>query len=67
MGVAQAPNSKGARQLSAASMLVEAGLALSRGKRRLAVMLLGAAALAYRFAILGFLAEVLVRLYQWRQ
>lgn len=67
MGVTQVPNSRGARQLSAVSKFVEAGLALSRGKRRLAVMLLGAATLAYRFSILGFVAEVLVRLYQWQR
>jgi len=48
-------------------MLVEAGLALSRGKRRLATMLLGAAAIAYRFSYLGFVAEVLIRLYQWQR
>ena len=48
-------------------MLVETGLALARGKRRLAALLLGASALAYRFSYLGFVAEVLIRFYQWRR
>lgn len=48
-------------------MLVEAGLALARGRRRIAVLLLGAAALAYRFSVLGFVVEALIRVYQWRR
>ena len=48
-------------------MLVESGLALARGKRRLAALLFGAAALAYRFSYLGFVAEVLIRIYQWQR
>lgn len=67
MGVTTALNSKGARQLSAISMLVEAGLALARGRRRVAAMLLGAAVLAYRYSVLGFATEVLIRLYQWQR
>jgi len=67
MGVTQALNSNGARRLSAVSMLVEAGLALARGKRRLAALLFGAAVLAYRFSYLGFVSEVLIRLYQWQR
>lgn len=67
MGVTRVLDSQGARRLSAVSMLVEAGLALVRGKRRLAALLLGAAALAYRFSFLGVVAEVLIRFYQWRR
>ena len=67
MTLTQILRSKRARQLSAVSMLVEAGLALARGKRRLAAMLLGAAALAYRFSALGFLVEGSIRLYQWQR
>lgn len=67
MGLTQVLHSRGARQLGAVSMLVEAGLALARGKRRLAALFLGAAALAYRVSALGILAEVLIRLYQWRR
>ena len=67
MGVTQSLNSSGVRRLSAVSMLVEAGLALARGKRTLAALLLGAAAFAYRFSCLGFVAEVLIRFYQWRR
>lgn len=65
MGVTQALNSNGARRLRAVSMLVEAGLALARGKRRLAAVLFGAAALAYRLSYLGFVAEIMIRFYQW--
>ena len=67
MGITRVLRSRGARNLSAVSMLVEAGLALARGKRTIAALLLGAAALAYRFSAVGFLAEVLIRLYQWRR
>lgn len=60
-------NSSSAKNLSALSMLVEAGLALARGKRKIAALLLGAAALASRWSAIGFLAEILIRIYQWRR
>ena len=66
-GLSRLLNSSGAKNLSALSMLVEAGLALARGKRKIAAMLLGAAALASRWSIVGFLAEIAIRIYQWRR
>lgn len=60
-------NSSNARNLSTVSMLVEAGLALARGKRNIAALLLGAAALASRWSAVGFLAEIAIRFYQWRR
>lgn len=66
-GLSRLFNSSGAKNLSALSMLVEAGLALARGKRKIAAMLLGAAALASRWSWVGFLAEIAIRVYQWRR
>ena len=64
MGLTDAFESKQAGQLSAISMLVEAGLALYRGDKRVAALLLGAAVLAYRWSFVGFVAEILIRIYQ---
>ncbi len=64
MGLAKAFTSKRSGQVSAISMLVEAGLALYRGERKIAALLLGAAALSYRWSIVGIVAEVLIRVYQ---
>ncbi|EMA49771.1 hypothetical protein C448_01749 [Halococcus morrhuae DSM 1307] len=64
MGLANAFKSKQAGQISAVSMLVEAGLALYRGEKKIAALLLGAAALSYRWSIVGIVAEALIRIYQ---
>ncbi|WP_256684630.1 hypothetical protein [Halococcus qingdaonensis] len=64
MGLANAFKSKQAGQISAISMLVEAGLALYRGEKKIAALLLGAAALSYRWSIVGIVAEALIRVYQ---
>lgn len=64
MGLAKAFKSKQAGQISAVSMLVEAGLALYRGEKKIAALLLGAAALSYRWSIVGIVAEALIRIYQ---
>lgn len=64
MGLANAFKSKQAGQISAISMLVEAGLALYRGEKKIAALLLGAAALSYRWSIVGVVAEALIRIYQ---
>lgn len=64
MGLANAFKSKQAGQISAISMVVEAGLALYRGEKKIAALLLGAAALSYRWSIVGIVAEALIRIYQ---
>jgi hypothetical protein len=64
MGLANAFKSKQAGQISAVSMLVEAGLALYRGEKKIDALLLGAAALSYRWSIVGIVAETLIRVYQ---
>ena len=66
-GLAQLFGSRRARNLSTVSMIVEAGLALARGKRKIAMLLVGAAALASRWSAVGFLAEIAIRIYQWRR
>ena len=66
-GLGRLFNSSGARNLSTVSMLVEAGLALARGKRKIAALLLGAATLASRWSWVGILAEIAIRVYQWRR
>ena len=64
MGLAEAFKSKQAGQISAISMLVEAGLALYRGEKDVAALLLGAAVLAYRWSIVGTIAGILIRIYR---
>lgn len=66
-GVGRLLGSNSAKRLSALSMVIEAGLALVRGKRKIAALLLGAAALASRWSVVGFLAEIVIRVYQWRR
>lgn len=66
-GVTRLFGSKSVRNLSTVSMVIEAGLALARGKRKIAALLLGAAALASRWSAVGFLAEIAIRVYQWRR
>ncbi|HET7322896.1 MAG TPA: hypothetical protein VFJ06_01040 [Halococcus sp.] len=65
MGLAKAFNSVRSGQISAISLLVEAGLALYRGDKRIAALLLGAAALAYRWSAVGLVAQILYRIYQY--
>jgi hypothetical protein len=64
MGLADAFNSKRAGQVSAISMLVEAGLALYRGEKDVAALLLGAAVLSYRWGLVGTIAGILIRIYR---
>lgn len=64
MGIAKAFDSNRSGKISAISMLVEAGLALYRGDKRIAALLLGAAVLSYRWSFLGAIAEILIRVYQ---
>jgi hypothetical protein len=59
-------DSTAAKRASTLSMLVEAALSWSRDERRLAVLFLGAAALAYRWSALGVAVEGAVRLYRRR-
>ncbi|MWG33250.1 hypothetical protein [Halomarina oriensis] len=51
------------RTTSALSMLFEAALALSRGKRRIAALFVLAAVVAYRFSWVGFALQIAIRLY----
>ena len=67
MSASKPLNASNSGKLNAIAMLVEAGLSLVRGKRKLAAMMLGAAALAYRYSKLGFIAQLLIRFYQWRR
>ncbi|EMA51033.1 MULTISPECIES: hypothetical protein [Halococcus] len=64
MGLSDLLTSKRSGLVSAVSMLVEAGLALYRGDKKIAALLLGAAALAYRWSFVGAIAEILIRAYQ---
>ena len=64
MGLNALLRSKKVKRASTLSMLVEAVLSWSRDERRLAVLFLGAAALAYRWSALGLVAEVALRLYR---
>ncbi|WP_267643691.1 hypothetical protein [Haloarchaeobius amylolyticus] len=64
MSLANVFDSTRTRQASALSMLAEAGMALWRGKTKVAALFLGAAAIAYRWSALGFAAEGLIRLYR---
>ncbi len=48
-------------------MVAEAGMALYRGNKRVAALLAGAAVLAYRWSVVGLLAELGIRLYQRRR
>lgn len=52
------------RQLNALSLLAQAGLALHRGNRQIALLLAGAAVLAYRVSWLGIVAQLAIRLYK---
>ena len=64
MGLAKAFKSKRAGQITAISMLVEAGLALYRGEKDVAALLLGGAVIAYRWSFAGFVAQILIRIYR---
>ncbi|MFC7155385.1 hypothetical protein ACFQPA_07950 [Halomarina halobia] len=67
MGAGKFLRSKSSRRLSALSMVAEAGMALYRGNKRVAALLAGAAVLAYRWSVVGLLAELGIRLYQRRR
>jgi hypothetical protein len=64
MGLISLLTSKRSGQLSALSMLVEAAIALYKGKKDVAALYLGAAVLAYRSSVVGAIAEILIRAYQ---
>jgi len=57
-------SSNESRQLNALSLLAQAGLALYRGNRQIALLLAGAAVLAYRVSWLGIVAQIGIRLYK---
>jgi hypothetical protein len=65
MGLVDELGSKRSGRISALTTLVEAALALYRGETRIAALLLGAAALAYRWSAVGIVAELLIKLYQY--
>ena len=64
MGLYALLGSKTMKRASTLSMLIEVALSWSRDERRLAVLFLGAAALAYRWSALGLAAEGVLRLYR---
>lgn len=64
MVLSEVLGSKSVRRLGVVSTLVDAAMALSRGEKRIAAAFLGAAALAYRWSALGFLVQILVRVYR---
>ena len=65
MSITDILNSNGARATSSLTMLAEAGIALYRGNKTVAALLLGAAVLAYRFTVIGVVAELAIRIYQF--
>lgn len=65
MGLTDLFDAKRAGSFSALTFLVEAALALYSGDKRLAALLMGAAALAYRWRPLGDIAYGLIWLYRW--
>ncbi|WP_129115735.1 hypothetical protein [Halegenticoccus tardaugens] len=56
--------SKWSRRLSALSFVAQAASALKRGKTKLAVLLVTAAAIAYRSSAAGVVLELLLRGYR---
>ncbi|WP_101297333.1 hypothetical protein [Halegenticoccus soli] len=56
--------SKWSRRLSALSFVAQAVSALKRGKTKLAVALVTAAAIAYRSSVAGIVIELLLRGYR---
>lgn len=64
MALSNVLDSNTVKGLGVASTLVDALMALSRGEKKLAAAFVGAAALAYRWSSLGFLAQVLLRAYR---
>jgi hypothetical protein len=56
--------SKRSRQLSVVSTLAEAVMSFRRGQKKIAALLLGAAAISYKRSELGYLAQLGVKLYQ---
>lgn len=65
MSISKILNSPGARTTSSIAMLAESALALYRGNRKIAALLLGAAVLSYRFTVVGIVAELAIRVYQF--
>lgn len=64
MGLFKLLASKRSKQLSVVSTLAEAAMSFKRGQKKLAALLVGVAALSYKKSSLGFLAQILVKLYQ---
>ena len=62
MGLKSFLGSKRTRQLSALSMLVQAGSALKKGNVKLALLYVAGAAVSYKNSAAGFLAQVGLRL-----
>ena len=57
-------NSQQITQLGTLSMIAQAGLALVRGKVKLALLYVVGAAISYKNNAAGFLAQILLRLYR---
>jgi hypothetical protein len=61
MGLTKLLSSKWSRRLSALSVLSEAARAFKSGNKKLAALLVGGAALAYRSSKLGFVVSLVAR------
>lgn len=62
MGLNSFLNSKRTRQLSALSMVVQAGNELKKGNLKLAVLYLAGAAISYKNSVAGFVVQFGLRL-----
>ena len=62
MGISRFLGSKATRSLTVVSVVVEAKRALDRGNKVRAAALLGVAVLAWKWAVLGMLAQGVVKL-----
>ena len=62
MGLKSFLGSKRTRQLSALSMLAQAGLSLKRGKALLALAYVVGAIVSYKNSVAGFVTQVALRL-----
>ena len=62
MGLNDFLNSKRTRQLSALSMIVQAGSELKKGNLKLAVLYLAGAAVSYKNSAAGFVVQLGLRL-----
>ena len=61
MGLKSLLGSKRTRQLSAVTMLVQAGLALRKGRVKEALLYTAGAAVSYKNSAAGFLSQIAIR------